>query len=47
MTQTFEQKMEALAERYGVTVTFSTAPPKGTGEITLLPGVRAKEAADG
>ncbi len=36
----FEKKMEALAEKYGVEVTISTAPPKATGEIALLPGVR-------
>ena len=47
MARTFEEKMQALADKYAVTVTFSTAPPKGTGEITLLPGVRGKEAADG
>ena len=38
--ETFEEKMLALAEKYGVEVTFSQGPPKATGAITLLPGVR-------
>ena len=36
---TFEQKMQALAEKAGVKVTISKEPPKSTGEIVLLPGV--------
>ena len=44
--QTFEEKVKALAEKYGVEVTFSTAPPKTTGEIVLLPGVRPSTERD-
>ena len=39
MAKTFEEKVLALAEKYGVEVTISKGP-KGTGEIALLPGVR-------
>ena len=37
------EEILALAEKYGVEVTISKGPPKATGEITLLPGVRKAE----
>ena len=34
------EQILAEAKKFGVTVTVSKGPPKATGEITLLPGVR-------